>query len=70
VKVILLQHVRETEDGGEDVKVLGIFSTTQAVDDAISMLMSQPGFSDSPEGFQVDDYELDEVQWTKGFVVP
>jgi len=57
-----MNHI-ETDD-----KLCGVFSTQTRVSSARQQLVTQPGFSDYPEAFLIADYEIDQVQWTEGFV--
>ena len=57
-----MEHV-ETED-----KLCGVFSSPVAAEVAKTQLRTQPGFRDWPDHFEIHAYELDEVQWTEGFV--
>lgn len=66
--VYLLEHVHEFQDGGEDIKTLGVFSTEASAKQAIEKLVKQPGFRDAPAGFNVDPYSLDQVCWEEGYV--
>ena len=66
--VYVLQHSREVEDGDEDVKFIGVFSTEDKGQAAIAELRDKPGFSLYPDGFVLDRYELDRLWWTEGFV--
>ncbi len=68
MKVFVVQHVHECEDGSEDEKLIGVYSTEQTARDAVGRLSQQPGFRDSPQDFFVDPYELDEDHWPDGFV--
>jgi hypothetical protein len=65
--VYLLQHVRECSDGHDDVKVIGVYSTTKAASAAIERLSTKPGFREFPEGFSIDSYEMDRDHWVDGF---
>ena len=66
--VFVLQHVHSREDGVEDVKFIGVYSSRETADAAVSRLSLQPGFSESADGFSVDEYQLDQDQWAEGFV--
>jgi hypothetical protein len=66
--VFLLWHVRELPGGEEDSKLIGVYSSAGAAEQAKQRILSQPGFRESPEGFQVSRYTLDEDHWTEGFV--
>ena len=66
--VYVVQHVHIINDDEEDVKMIGVYSTEQLAQKAVSRLLSQPGFCDVPEGFHVDRYELNKDHWTEGFI--
>lgn len=66
--VFLLQHVHELPDGQEDVKVIGIYRSRSEADFAIERAKCLPGFRDSPEGFDTQEYELGKDHWIEGFV--
>jgi len=68
VDVFLVQHVHIHEDGEEDIKLIGVYSSRASAEQAIERLKQQPGFRDTPEGFVLDQYTLDEDNWTEGFV--
>jgi hypothetical protein len=52
----------------DEFKVIGIFSSMDAVSAARTQLKEAPGFRDEPECFLVDEYTLDEVNWADGYV--
>ncbi|MCO5165170.1 MAG: hypothetical protein M9894_02225 [Planctomycetes bacterium] len=64
----MLQHVHEFEDGSESVKLIGVYSTLRRAGAAKKRLSRQPGFCDLPQGFTIDEYEVDQDNWTEGFV--
>lgn len=66
--VYLLQHLIEREDG-DDVKVIGIYSSAALANAAALELSLMPGFRDSPQGFTIDAYELNTTFWKEGFGV-
>jgi len=67
-KVFILQHVHEFEDGYEDIKLLGVFSSESKAKEMIEKYKKMPGFRNYPDGFSVDMYILDKAEWTEGFV--
>jgi hypothetical protein len=69
-KVFVLQHARPKEDGDEDVKLIGVYTSQAAAEAAIARLRKQPGFSEYPDDFHLDPYELDVDHWTEGFGFP
>ena len=66
--VFVLQHEHELPTGGKDVKFIGVYSSQAAAEAACARLRRQPGFSESPDGFSIDRYPLDQDHWTEGFV--
>jgi hypothetical protein len=69
-KVFILHHVHEFDDGGEEVKLIGVYSTRANAESAITAVGNQPGFRDLPEGFSIDEYRLDPTRpgWEEGYV--
>ncbi len=66
-KVYLLHHVKEFDDGSEDIKLLGVFSSKRKAQDALKDHKKLPGFKDSIEGFTIDVYIVDKSEWNEGF---
>ncbi|WP_426506360.1 hypothetical protein ACPPVO_50500 [Dactylosporangium sp. McL0621] len=56
------------EEDGDDLKILGAYSTDQMARERIVRARTLPGFRDEPDCFYVGAYTLDEDQWTDGFV--
>lgn len=67
MNVFLLQHVHNEDTGQEDVKIIGIYSTMEAANDAVARSKSLPGFKESSDGFHIDEYKLDVDHWTSGY---
>ena len=67
--VFVLQHVHSREDGVEDVKFIGVYSSRAKADTAVARLSCLAGFSDAPDGFHVDEYRVDQDHWVEGYVV-
>lgn len=67
MKVYLLQHVHSFDDGEEDVKLIGVYSSQENAEAAIARLSQLPGFSDAAAGFHIDEYRLDKDQWIEGY---
>jgi len=65
--VFVLQHVAREDEDDEDVKLIGVYSSQSSAEAAVSRIMLQSGFADFPEGFYVDEYEIDEDHWAEGF---
>ncbi len=68
--VFIVFHARETSNGVDSVKMIGAYSSKQAGESAILRLIKQPGFRDLPDGFSVDEYEIDKDHWQEGFGGP
>ena len=65
--VFVLHHVRADDEYADDAKLIGVYSSKDKAEEAIKRLTPLPGFCLHPAGFQVDEYELDEDNWTTGF---
>jgi hypothetical protein len=66
--VYLLHHVHEFNDGHEDVKLIGVYSTRTNARAALDRVKDQPGFRQCPEGFEVSEVEVDQSGWLEGYV--
>ncbi len=60
-------HARDTEN--EDELLIGVYSTENEAEAAIGRLKGKPGFVDAPDGFQIVCYELNQDQWTEGYII-
>lgn len=67
-QVYLLQHVHEIGDEELDVKFIGCYSSEEKARSAVTRLRNAPGFSDAPDGFTIDEYEVDKDHWVDGYV--
>lgn len=68
VQVFVLQHIHIRDDGNEDVKFIGVYSSSEEADRAIARLRRLPGFSNTPDGFHVDEYRINQDHWVDGYV--
>jgi hypothetical protein len=66
--VFVVQHARELEDGEEEIKMIGVYSTRDKAEEAVERLRLQPGFRETPKCFHIDDYTVDMDHWTEGYV--
>lgn len=66
--VFVLHHSHVIDDDEEDDKLIGCYSSKARARAAIDRLLPYPGFSENPEGFNIDEYEIDMDHWTEGFV--
>ncbi|WP_222106365.1 DUF2283 domain-containing protein [Catellatospora sichuanensis] len=56
------------EQSGDEITLLGVYSSDQRARERIERARRLPGFVDEPDCFLVTPYELDEDHWTDGFV--
>jgi hypothetical protein len=66
-KVFVLQHVHAIDDGTEDVKLIGVYSSRGKAQATVERLSRMPGFSDATDGFHIDEYPVDQDQWVEGY---
>ncbi|MFV2017374.1 hypothetical protein [Micromonospora sp. LOL_023] len=57
------------EEAGDDLKILGVYSSQQKVDERIVAARELPESRDEPDCFLVDSFTLDEDRWIQGFVM-
>jgi hypothetical protein len=50
------------------VKVVGIYSSQDLAEAAEKRSRQLPGFAEEPEGFTIQQYEVDKDHWPRGFV--
>ncbi len=65
-KVYVLEHSYE-DDTHEDSKLIGVYSNIDNANVAINRLKTQPGFRDYPDGFNIDEHQIDHDNWVEGF---
>ncbi|GAA0228599.1 hypothetical protein GCM10010492_28680 [Saccharothrix mutabilis subsp. mutabilis] len=56
------------EEDGDDVKVLGVYSTEQRARERIERARKTPGFAEEPDCFHISRYAVDEDRWEEGFI--
>lgn len=56
------------EQEGDDVKLLGVFSSEERADACVARARVLPGFRDEPDCFLVGPYTVDEEEWTEGYL--
>ena len=61
---VLLHSLAETGR----VKVVGIYSSRTLAEAAEERTRLLPGFADEPDGFSIEQYEVDRDHWPRGFV--
>jgi hypothetical protein len=55
------------EQDGDDVKLLGVYSTRQLAEERIRSARELPGFCDDPDCFLVSNYQVDVNHWSDGY---
>jgi hypothetical protein len=68
--VFVVLHAYETSNGVDSVKMIGVYSSRENSASAVSRLTKQPGFCDFPDGFSIDEYEINKDHWLEGFGGP
>lgn len=77
--VFVVQHLHTLPNGIEDIKLIGVYSSKESALTAVDRLKSRPGFCENPrvinpgiddddQGFYVDEYSLDDDNWTEGYI--
>ena len=61
---VLLHSLPETGR----VKVVGVYSSRALAEAAEERTRLLPGFADEPDGFTIEQYEVDLDHWPRGFV--
>ena len=61
---VLLHSLPETGR----VKVVGVYSSRELAEAAVERTRLLPGFVDEPDGFTIEQYEVDRDHWPRGFV--
>ena len=67
-KVYILHHIHEFENNQENIKLIGVFSSKEKALKVLANHKILPGFKDAPNGFSIDEYTIDRIGWTEGFV--
>ncbi len=66
--VFLLWHVHEISSEQDDDKLIGVYSTKENAEHAISRTKNRPGFNKRLGRFEIAEYVLDEDNWRDGFI--
>ena len=56
------------EEEGDQVLLLGVYSTEAKANDRIRKAKGLPGFGSEPDCFLVDSYEVDDDKWATGYL--
>ena len=77
--VFIVQHLHILPNDEKDVKLIGAYRSRSSALAAIERLRTQPGFSDfsklvdpnidqDEHGFYIGEFQLDQDNWSEGFV--
>ncbi|UUU32103.1 hypothetical protein JIX56_20570 [Streptomyces sp. CA-210063] len=56
------------EEEGDDVKLLGVYSSRDKAQERIVRARVLPGFRDEPKCFYIEEFTVDADEWKDGFV--
>ena len=56
------------ESGEDNSKLIGVYSSEELAEQAKQRSLLLPGFRDLPDAFIIDRYEVDQDNWTTGYV--
>lgn len=72
--LFLVQHSRETEDGTEHTKFIGVYTTEAEAKLAVQRVKNEPGFLEvqgdfleDGEGFHIGVWKFGDIEWSEGF---
>lgn len=68
MKVYLLEHSYELDEHDE-IRTLGIYSSKEKAEEAILYYKKLPGFKDLLDRFNIDEYEVNKMCWSEGFII-
>jgi hypothetical protein len=66
--VFIVQHEHTLPGDRDDAKLIGAYSSEAHAQAAVERLRTAPGFRDTPAGFCISKYEIDQDNWVEGFV--
>ena len=66
--VFLLWHVNKIDSDTKDEKLIGVYSSFRMAKAAQSKTSKLTGFKRAKNGFIIDEYKVDQDNWTEGFI--
>lgn len=68
--VYLLWHTHTSDEliNGEDVKLIGVYSSFALAEEAKDRSILLEGFKDCTDGFEISEHTIDKDSWTSGFI--
>lgn len=67
-KIYFLYYVYEFEDGHDDVRLLGVFSSKQKANIALQNIKKNPDYKKIKNFFSIHQIIIDRLAWTEGYV--
>lgn len=64
--VYILNHIKDEEDLNS-LKLIGVYSSNLEAEKAIPRLSDKNGFKDYPEGFEIQEINVNKDHWIEGF---
>ena len=64
--VFILYHSYDLE-GCEETKLIGVYSSKDEADQAVTRLKDKNGFKYRPDAFVTSEYDINQDHWTEGF---
>ena len=61
-------HFDDRLENGEDIKVIGVYSSVKKAEEALDRTSKLEGFKNNLDGFEISVYKLDSDNWTSGFI--
>jgi len=65
--LFFLNYVREFEDGHDDIKLLGVFSSEKIANEALKKIRKIPGLVRNSGDFLIEEENVKLLGWTEGF---
>ena len=75
--IYVLHHIYNIDEDCEDLKIIGIYSSLDAAEQAVNRLKDKPGFREFPNvrdvdqieesGFEISEALIDRDGWVEGF---
>ncbi len=67
-KIFFLDYVYEFEDGHDEVRLLGVFSSRKKAEFALSTIKKNPKFKKIAKYIVISSDVIDKLGWIEGFV--
>jgi hypothetical protein len=66
--VFVVFHEYEDNNGDDQTKFIGAYTTREKAEAAVDSLRMMPGFADCPSGFSIEFHTFDRTGWIEGFI--